>query len=441
MKKVLQQNDLKGLIETIYTDGTREVKYDLLPHQKKFLKMKDKIVYFRAGRGAGKTFIAAELAVKELLHQRKAICLAQNFGALSSVLEPEVYRQLSIIIPGQFKYNQQKHRFTYGNGIIYLGSYEAIESIRGYTSISLAILDELARAPSSEVFTILSFCMRDCPVTPKIRMMSTPRSSNWLTRFVQERKIPIVTAITSDNTRISEEEIELMRSTCPDENSWRREFYGEEVEDNSSGLIFSTALLSTAGKTVVKKTRGFCIGIDCSGLGKDSNVILVRDESSILEIVEKTISSNSELCSIVKGLVMKYGEENLSHICIDEAYGIDLAERLEEAGINCTIVPFSGRPENDAYANNRAEMYFNLKKGIEENGLRGITDELFRELQATKYKLNSANKIQIINKDEIKLNLGRSPDIADALALTYYQEIVPMELIELERERQNQHMI
>ena len=109
--------------------------------------------------------------------------------------------------------------------------------------------------------------------------------------------------------------------------------------------------------------------------------------------------------------------------------------------LNATIVPFGGKAKNPAYTNQRAEMYINMKKGIQEYGLKGITDELYRELQATKYLLNNNGKIQLIPKDEIKLNIGRSPDIADALALTYTQDIIPQGLIESERELQNRYML
>ena len=430
MKKIVQQTDMKGLIETIYDDGTREIRFEPLPHQKKLLRAKDKIVYFRAGRGSGKSFVAAELAVREVLHERRAICLAQTSQAIREVMAPEIQRMLSIIVPGEFTYNRASNKFVFGNGTIYLGSYEAIEAIRGYTSISLAILDEAALAPP-DIFAVLAFCQRDCPVSPKIRMMSTPRSDNWLSRFIAERKIPVITAKTSDNDKISEEEIELMKSTCPDENTWRREFWGEEVNDDNGGTIFSSDLFSLDTPCHVgSEVPGYCIGIDCSGLGTDSNIILVRSETEILEIVDKRIATAAELASIVRGIVFTRGRGLLSHICIDEAYGLDLANRLEEDGLPVTLIPFGGTPENKAYANRRAELYFNLKKGLQEHGMKGLTDELKRELQATRYKLNNSNKLQIIPKDEIKLNIGRSPDYADALALSFNEPIIPREALE-----------
>lgn len=380
------------------------------------------------------------IAVMSLLKGKRTLAIAQTNQAIREVLVPEILARLNEIIPGKFKFNQTSNKIVFGKGIIYLGSYESLESLRGLTRISLIILDEAALAPPN-IFEVVAFCMRDCDEEPKIRMMSTPRSANWLTEYVKKNNIPVITAKTSDNKRITPKEIELMKKASVDENSWRREFYGDEIDDDTTGVLFTSILLTSAPKFLRRNNDGYAIGIDCSGLGKDSNVIVVRNQNEILEIVEKKVASNAELCSIVRGLIMTHGKGNLSHIAIDEAYGLDLHERLTEAGIIATIVPFGGKANNQAYANRRAEMYINLKKGIEEYGLKGITEELHRELQATKYILNNNGKIQLIPKDEIKLNIGRSPDIADALALTYTQDIIPQGLIEVEREYQNRYML
>ena len=397
-------------------------------------------MYFRAGRGSGKSFVAAELAVRELLHERRVICLAQTSQAIREVMAPEINRMLSIIIPGEFTYNRASNKFVYGNGTIYLGSYEAIEAIRGYTSISLAILDEAALAPP-DVFAVLAFCQRDCPVSPKIRMMSTPRPANWLSRFIADRKIPVITAKTSDNDRISEEEIELMKSTCPDENTWRREFYGEEVEDDNGGVIFGSALLDGTDSVHVGAAEfGYCIGIDCSGLGTDNNAIVVRSKNEILDVILKQVATSAELASVIRGIVMERGRSMLSHICIDAAYGLDLGDRLMEMGLPVHMIQFGSAPESAVYANTRAEAYFSMKKAIEEDGLSGLTDMMKMELRATRYILNKSNRLQIIPKDEIKLNIGRSPDSSDALAITYLFPMVPSEAYESRNRRQAQFM-
>lgn len=406
------------------------IRFKLFPHQKRIIASTEAILYARMGRGSGKSFTASILAVLAMLRGEKVICLGQTASAVAEVLAPEILDKLNKIIPGQYSYNKSSHKFQYRNGIIYLQSYESIESIRGYTMISLAILDEAALAPP-DVFTILAFCMRGEGIHPRIRMLSTPRSDNWLTRYIADNHIPVIHATTRDNKLISEEQIEIMKRTCVDENAWRREFFGEEVDDDNGGSIFTSDLFDIKiGYQIGGPVLGYCLGIDCSGLGTDSNIILVRSENEILEIIDKKVATAAELASIVRGIVFTRGRGMLSHICIDEAYGLDLANRLEEMDLPVTLVPFGGAPENKAYANKRAELYFNLKKGIQEHGLKGITEEIRRELQATKYKLNNSNRLQLIPKDEIKLNLGRSPDYADALALSFNEPIIPREAIE-----------
>lgn len=436
----IKEEVIEGIKVIDYSDGTRRFEYQPLPHQRKLIESKDKVIYFRAGRGSGKSYAAAMIAVKALMMGLRCICLGQTGQAIREVLVPEIVKQLNVIIPGQYKYNHSSNKIVFGKGTIYFASYESLDSIRGYTSISISIMDEAALAPQ-DIFSVLSFCMRNAGLKqPRIYMMSTPRSDNWLTTFVRKEKIPIITAITSDNPNIRPEEIELMKATCVDENQWRREFYGEEVDDANGGVIFNADLLTNARKNLYTDSMGYCIGVDCAGLGTDSNIILVRNQNNILEIIDKKVATSAELCSIIRGLILKYGEGLLSHICIDEAFGLGLAERLAENNVSCSTIAFGGSPSNKAYANNRAEMYFNLKKGIETNGLNGLNEELIRELKATKYILNNSNRLQIIPKEDIKVNLGRSPDYADALALTYYQPIIPIEVFESRVKRQSKWM-
>lgn len=422
-----------------------EIEYKLVEHQKKFLMSDKPTVVLNCGRSSGKTFIASLIAALKLNEGKRMFVWAQDYSRLEQNLLNEIVNRLEEM---KIKYhrNYNNHVITSGKGIIYGLSYENIEACRGYTEISIAICDEVALAPAN-FFGTMAFCMRGKGISPKIYCMTTPRIGSWWNDFVRKAdpdKIEIIrgnmlTLLEKD--LITQGTLDLVKATCLDENMMRQELYGELVEDNSTGVLFTSRLLTEAPKFSQRNNNGYAIGIDCSGLGKDSNVIVVRNQNEILDIVEKKVASNSELCSIVRSLIMNHGKANLSHIAIDEAYGLDLHERLAEAGINAVLVPFGGKAKNQAYANQRAEMYINLKKGIEEYGLKGITDEMYRELQATKYNLNNNGKIQLIPKDEIKLSIGRSPDIADALALTYTQEIVPMGLVEIDREIQNRFML
>jgi hypothetical protein len=48
-----------------------------------------------------------------------------------------------------------------------------------------------------------------------------------------------------------------------------------------------------------------------------------------------------------------------------------------------------------------------------------IKDYIRGDIQAIRYKITSQGKIQLLQKDEIRKTLGRSPDYWDALVLAY----------------------
>lgn len=422
-----------------------DIKYKLVPHQKKFFTSDKPFVVLNCGRSSGKSFIASLIAALRVKEGHKILVWAQNFSALSENLMKEIVCRLDEM---NIKYSYVqggKQKITVGKGVIYGLSYENIESCRGFTEVSIAICDEIALAPADFLGT-MSFCMRGKGIKPKIYAMTTPRMNSWWNTFVKKAdpaKIDIIHGTMKpllDKEIITQDTVDLVKSTCVNELLYRQEMLGELVEDSGDGVLFTSKLLSECSGYAHKNNDGYCIGIDCAGLGNDSNVILVRNQCEILEIIEKQVMSNAELCSTVLGIIMKYDRRKLSHICIDEAFGIDLNERLRNAGVNSTLVAFGGKAKNDAYANNRAEMYIKCKKELEETGLKGLTEELENELRATRYVLTNSNKLQIIPKADIKTNIGRSPDLADALALSYYLPIIPEEIIKGNRLRQNRFM-
>lgn len=80
----------------------------------------------------------------------------------------------------------------------------------------------------------------------------------------------------------------------------------------------------------------------------------------------------------------------------------------------------SASEEPDRFVNMRAEMFWNLREQFFAKAIALPDDpELANELGSIRFKLNSAGKIEIEKKDEIKKRTGKSPDKADALALAF----------------------
>lgn len=416
-----------------------DVSYKLFKHQKELLACKDDMVYMRAGRGSGKSFIASLIAVLALLKGQRVLIMAQDYRALTEVIMAECIQRLyEILKPNQFEVHRVSMKITYGKtGVIYFSSYSNMDSVRGFSKIQLSILDEVCLAPPN-LFEVLAYCQRDLDEDPRIVMCSTPRPANWVTSFVKDRNIKVITAKTSDNKKIKQAEIELMKKTCLSEAQWLREFEGVECEDNNSGILFTDELLEDA------PANGHCIAIGCdlSGFGKDLNCIVVRKGNQVVKIIRKEIATAKDLYHDIRSIVHEYGIDHVSHIAIDMAYGQGLYELLMESEYQSFtyLVPFGSAAEDPAYLNKRAEMYVAAKRFITDNGISGIDSTMKEELKATRYELTNHDKVKLIDKDEIKLILKRSPDSADSFALTFAQPDMPRGVMLQRKARQASFM-
>jgi hypothetical protein len=90
-------------------------------------------------------------------------------------------------------------------------------------------------------------------------------------------------------------------------------------------------------------------------------------------------------------------------------------------------VSFAGKAhEHGRFRNMRAEMYFAACDWIRAGGALPKSDELVEELSATTYTFaKGSSQLILEDKAQIKARLGRSPDLADALALTFAHPVTP----------------
>ena len=74
-------------------------------------------------------------------------------------------------------------------------------------------------------------------------------------------------------------------------------------------------------------------------------------------------------------------------------------------------------PAKDYYANNITEMWYSVRLAVEANQWRGMTEDVLGEFCQREWGTVGKNKIQVEPKHEMKKKTGRSPDLADAVAI------------------------
>jgi hypothetical protein len=119
----------------------------------------------------------------------------------------------------------------------------------------------------------------------------------------------------------------------------------------------------------------------------------------------------------------------------DAGNGSGVIDRLRQLGFDVIEVHFGGKPTNIKYLNKRAEMWFELREWLKLGAsIPNITD-LKQDLAAPIYWYDSAGRIQLEPKDDIKKRGLPSPDLGDALAVTFAHPVA--KLTELETYKRN----
>ncbi len=172
---------------------------------------------------------------------------------------------------------------------------------------------------------------------------------------------------------------------------------------------------------VPRGTDNIIKALDC-GAGGDMSVIVTRKGGKVFSIKRKQ-TPDSQL--LINWALEDFLADNADIMRVDnigigwavcDALSYKLGSRVESA--DCRR-----KAENqDKYFNKRAEMYGSLRDQFEK-GFISIPDDpdLMDELLAIKVVYDSG-KTKIIDKGVIRRELGKSPDSADALAMSYYYD-------------------
>jgi hypothetical protein len=78
------------------------------------------------------------------------------------------------------------------------------------------------------------------------------------------------------------------------------------------------------------------------------------------------------------------------------------------------------KPCHEYYSKFVTELWFNVRYVVEARQFRGMTEEACTELSQREWKMVSGNRIEVETKDDMKVKTGRSPDLADAIAVGVY---------------------
>lgn len=185
------------------------------------------------------------------------------------------------------------------------------------------------------------------------------------------------------------------------------------------------------------------VGVDVARGGRDSMVIAKR-YGTWFDEPEKTPGADVEDGPKAAGLVHQAlaNERHVGMINVDvigvgsSAYDSlavmypDAARAVNVAEGSAYVAMSKSDPPAPLFRmrNKRAEMYWRFREALDPDGGAELAlppgNELVADLCAARYKVLAGGVIQIEEKAKIKERIGRSPDVGEAVMLSYHEEQV-----------------
>lgn len=236
-------------------------------------------------------------------------------------------------------------------------------------------------------------------------------SSDWYTMHVSCLDIPLV----------SEDFVAQIKATYGENsNAFRVRVLGEFSLREDDVLIAAELVDSAMVRDVVlDRMEPIVYGVDVARFGDDRTVLIKRQGQVVVEVKSW---SGADLMETVGRIINEANTDKPATIMVDSiGLGAGVADRLREQGYNVMDVNVSeSSAMNPQAARLRDELWLAVRDWLNLRTCKlPKNDELRAELCSPTYTFTSTGKIKVEGKSELKRRGLRSPDLADALCLTF----------------------
>ena len=222
---------------------------------------------------------------------------------------------------------------------------------------------------------------------------------------------------------LDEKELELARATMSP-NQYRQEWLSDFSSSTDNTLITIDQVCDAAKRHIhLKALDGSpkILGVDVARFGDDRSVIIRRQG---LVAFSPKIYSDIDNMDLAGRVAQEIHDFEPDAVFIDGGRGEGVIDRLRQLNHDVIEVQFGGKATSAHYANKRAEMWDATAEWLAAGGAIPNLPELKTDLVVPTYSMKSGDKMELESKDAMKKRGQKSPDIGDALALTFAHPVL-----------------
>jgi len=349
-------------------------------------------------------------------------------------------------ISNQYNYNQQTGVITWFNGSeillkdLFLYPSDPEFDQLGSLEITGAFIDEVSQVVFKAwqiVKSRIRYKLKEFNVEPKILGTCNP-TKNWVYKEFFKPWVDnelkanraFIQALPTDNKHLPQSYLDSLLSL--DETSKQRLYYGNWQYDNDPAkLIEYDAILGLWSNSHVQSGEKY-ITADIARYGSDKGVIIAWEGFRAIEIKTLDHSSITNTADEIQKLADKYQVPKRNIICDEDGVGGGVVDILKCKGFVNGGRPLEEEGKTVQYRNLKTQCYFHLAELINNGGIYFVkefsdySEKIIEELEQVKRdNIDSDGKLEIISKEDVKKNIGRSPDFSDAIMMRLWFNLQP----------------
>ena len=381
------------------------------------------------GRRLGFTYNAAQFMIEFMLSGNKMCLWGDTIaGNIDRYMERYFRPKLMMLPKKLWNWDKKERKLTVGNSVADFRSADRPENWEGF-GYDLIILNEAGIILKNRYLweNAVRPMLLDNPESICI-IGGTPKGKNLfydLYRNGLEGR-PNWKAwqfSTYDNPFISKQEVDELILEMP-ENIVRQEIYGEFLDIAEDVLIPYDLIKECMNRPIPKERTTIEVwGLDVART-RDRSVLAKRNGYWVYEV--KEIHHSQDLMELVSYVNGQYKHSKVKPIAIFidvTGMGWGVYDRMMQLGLPVFAADTGMNSMVEKVKNKRAEMYFNLLEAMKKELKLPDDKRILKELSYVPFKYDDRGNIILWKKDKIRREIGYSPDFADAIALTYYEEV------------------
>lgn len=294
-----------------------------------------------------------------------------------------------------------------------------VEEAQSISEDSLKVLVPTIRKPGSQLIFTFNRLNELDPVYVRYVRSERPRT------YVRKVNYDVLerAGLFPDSLR---EEMETDKATSLD--LYAHVWLGEPQAQGENTILNRTDVLA-AMERKLDPEGAVEVGVDVARMGGDRTVFRMRKGLVETKQAIYTQLRTTEVCDKLEAFVdyqkatRDDGSINPDAVRLkidDTGVGGGVTDEMIRRGYSVYAINFGARAiDPDKYPNMISEAWFYLASIINTVSLE-MNDELLMELSTRKWKMDSKGRRAIESKDEYKKRGFRSPDLADALIMEFY---------------------